>query len=402
VKNAGWKKRLAQGTAGFVFATILAEVVIRLLGAGDLNLYEPNLVRGVAHRAGARGWFHKEGGSFVAINRDGFRDRERNRSRPPNGFRIAVLGDSYTEALQVPREATFCAVLERTLATCPALEGRQVEVLNFGVSDYGLASELMTLRSRVWDYSPDIVLVAMFTANDVLDSVQSLKANPRMPYFVDREGTLVLDDSFRKGIESDRKEVRPAWKRLVGRLITHSMLLQRARQVWGEFRARHAAGGEISSGPSAISSQVQVYRPPVDARWKEAWRVTEGLLRLFRDESAAHGATFGLVVLSNPPQVHPDPKTRRALERALGVPDLFGPDRRLQRFGVRERIPVLTLAESLRRHAETETRFYHGFGVELGSGHYNQAGHDAVGRYVAAWLCKTVIPEAIGRRQSVP
>jgi hypothetical protein len=35
-----------------------------------------------------------------------------------------------------------------------------------------------------------------------------------------------------------------------------------------------------------------IYRPPLDARWEEAWRVTEALLRLMRDEVRERGAQF--------------------------------------------------------------------------------------------------------------
>jgi len=53
-------------------------------------------------RPGAEGWWSKEGGAYVRINNGGLRDREHAKAKPTNALRIAVLGDSYAEALQVP------------------------------------------------------------------------------------------------------------------------------------------------------------------------------------------------------------------------------------------------------------------------------------------------------------
>lgn len=68
--------------------------------------------RGYALRPGMEGWFRKEGESYVRINSDGLRDRQHTKAKPENTLRIAVLGDSYAEALQVPMEQAFWAVME--------------------------------------------------------------------------------------------------------------------------------------------------------------------------------------------------------------------------------------------------------------------------------------------------
>ena len=42
----------------------------------------------------------------------------------------------------------------------------------------------MTLREQVWSYSPDVVLLAVTTNNDVLDNSRALKLTDEIPYFV--------------------------------------------------------------------------------------------------------------------------------------------------------------------------------------------------------------------------
>ena len=118
---------------------LLAEVALRAAGYSFPEFYATDERRGFALRPGAAGWYRKEGAAYVRVNSDGLRDREHAREKPPDTFRVAVVGDSYAEALQVEQEAAFWAVMERRLQACAAqfAGGRRVEVINFGVSGYG-------------------------------------------------------------------------------------------------------------------------------------------------------------------------------------------------------------------------------------------------------------------------
>jgi len=74
---------------------------------------------------------------------------------------------------------------------------KKIEVLNFGVSGYSTARELILLRQRVWQYSPDIVVLLVTPRNDIRDNSAALDpfATSGLPYFIYREGVLTLDDS---------------------------------------------------------------------------------------------------------------------------------------------------------------------------------------------------------------
>ena len=58
---------------------------------------------------------------------------------------------------------------------------------------------------------------------------------------------------------------------------------------------------------------------------------------------------------------------------------------------MRERIPVITLAPDLQQLAEQSNTFLHGFGQDLGNGHWNPAGHRAAGELLAKKLCEEVV-----------
>src|SRR5437660_1889096 len=155
---------------GLFVGLLVCELILRVAGYSRPNLYMSDWDRGVVLRPGAEGWWTKEGGAYVRINSDGLRDREHAKAKPANTVRIAVLGDSYAEALQVPMRKKFWATMEAKLRECKPLQGQNVEVINFGVSGYGTAQELLTLRQKVWNYAPDVVLLTVTTLNDISDN----------------------------------------------------------------------------------------------------------------------------------------------------------------------------------------------------------------------------------------
>ena len=183
---------------GCLAGLLLAEVGLRLIGfrLGTDSAFQPDPYCSVRHVPNYRGWHTREGRVWIEINSHGCRDRERTVDKPPNTFRIAVIGDSYAEALQVDLDQTFWSVMERKLADSWRANGQRVEVLNFGVSGYGTAQELEMLRHYVWDYQPDLIMLQFFAANDVCNNSRKLDPDTARPYYTLEGERLVLDDSF--------------------------------------------------------------------------------------------------------------------------------------------------------------------------------------------------------------
>jgi hypothetical protein len=319
--------------------------------------------------------------------------------------------------------------MERRLQACAGqfAGGRKVEVINFGVSGYGTAQELITLRERVWDYSPDLVILAFTTNNDVTDNTRALKKTDRVPYFVLRDGRLTPDDSFRE--TRAFRLSRSPFGRLGSWLVSGSRVVQLTQQAQAALRAylkgppAAAAAGDAVPPPAhqqtaraarqsvlltyhnagvqqpatttkdgavpgeELGIDNLVYREPPDQTWGEAWRVTEELLKAMRDEVRGRGAQFLVVTLSNGIQVYPDPAARAAFLRRVGATDIFYPDARVRSLGVREGFAVLNLAPALQQYADRERVFFHGFGRELGNGHWNELGHRVAGELIAERIC---------------
>jgi hypothetical protein len=379
----------------------VSEITLRLAGYSYPEFYQPDQSRGYSLRPGMEGRYRKEGDALVRINSDGLRDREHAITKPPGTIRIAVIGDSYPEAFQVSMQEAFWSIMEKKLQECGAFGGRQIEVINFGVSGYGTAQELITLREHVWQYAPDIVMLAVTTNNDVSDNLRVLKKTNEVPFFVYDEGKLALDDSFKETRGFRLRQSLP--NRLGGWIKDHSRLIQAINQghhgfkVWlASRRARSAPtkqAGPESETKNAVAASEElgidnvVYREPSDQVWNEAWRVTEGLIRQMHDEVTPRGARFVVVTLSNGIQVFPDANVRQTFLKRVGASDLFYPDHRFKNLCDREMIPVITLAPQLQNYADQNKVFLHGFGANPGNGHWNQLGHRVAAELITQKLC---------------
>jgi hypothetical protein len=105
-----------------------------------------------------------------------------------------------------------------------------------------------------------------------------------------------------------------------------------------------------------------------------------------RDECRRKNTLFAMVTLTRGIQVSPSLETKERLLRQLGVKDLYYPERRLEAFGKREGIPVLTLAPRMAETAVERQVFYHADHGVPGTGHWTRDGHKAAGELISSWL----------------
>jgi hypothetical protein len=364
-------------------ALLAAEVALRIAGFQYPVLYEPDPHTGAWHRPGASGRWRAEGDAWVSISSAGLRDVEHAEGPRPDVLRVAILGDSYAEALQVEREESFWNVMALHLADCATLGEHPVEPINFGVSGFGTVQELVVLRERAWRYAPDFV-VLLFVPNDVRNNSRELEGDPMRPYARLVDGRLELDRSF---LESDAYRYAtsryPSFRSAATSRSRVVQLIDETRRL----RRRAAARAE------GRNSQDLVYGPPRDAAWSGAWKVTEAALAQIAREVQGRGARFLLAVGTFGPQVHPDPEVRRRYRAETEVTDFLYPERRLTALGSREGFQVLALAEPMRAAAEASGRCLHGFdNAKPCGGHWNVEGHRLAGELIAGSVCKA--PEA--------
>ena len=409
---------LALALAGVAFAFIVAEIAVRVTGLAKVSLYTWDAYRGWGLKPDAAGWQRDEGAGFVSVNRAGFRGPQWTIAKPPGMLRIAVVGDSFTEAPQVAYDQTFCAVAERTLGECKGLGGRKVQVMDFGIDAYGTAQELITLRRHVWQYSPDLVGLAFFSGNDLRNNSTALESDKCRPFYVFNDGKLVLGGPFERSrwfylscmmrFESRHSQVL----NLIGDAKSDIRSRMKAREAAAASKAAAIApppaagapaitehpdnnGGVVAAAaasPAPLGHEAgledDIYKPPSTPVMHDAWRVTDGIITMIARETAAHHVPLLVVTLANPPQIYPSPTVRSYYATAYRSSDLFYPDERLKVLGEREGFAVLNLAPPMQAYADAHHAFLAGFKTtKLGVGHWNADGHRVAGELIAQKLC---------------
>ncbi len=150
----------------------------------------------------------------MSFNSEGLRgSREFSFDKPEGVTRIAILGDSMTEGLQVDDEDVIHEILQRRY-------GDRFEFLNFSVQSTGLAQHLVTYARKIRPYDVDLVLYFV-TTNDLNDSYdwRSPINDERWyhpTYTVDDEGRLRAVeqdlDRFERYESSRRSELSEAFR----------------------------------------------------------------------------------------------------------------------------------------------------------------------------------------------
>lgn len=122
--------------------------------------------------------------ALTVQNEYGHRGKAYPLEKSPGKYRILVLGDSFTEAVQVSEGDLFTRQIE---ASHP-----QFEVINAGVGGYGTIQEYLYLATEGLRFHPDLVLLMVFE-NDLSDNCLSHYPGfgPR-PYGMFAKGELAI------------------------------------------------------------------------------------------------------------------------------------------------------------------------------------------------------------------
>lgn len=363
-------KKLALLTFGLLLGLVAAELSLRVIGISYALPYQPDPHTATRLRPNMSFRYIREGVANVQTNSFGYRDIEHSIDKGKEEIRIAILGDSYCEALQVDYDETFWAILQEKLNESG--NGYKFKVMNFGVSGFGTAQEYQMLKHYVLNFEPDFVLLGFLSGNDIADNSQKVKQGQIKPYFNIVDDQLVLDDSFleraeyKKGFTSSTKAKVNA--------INSFRILQVVNELKTNIERRQKQGRASRIGELGLNPQV--YNKPINEKWEEAWQITERLLVEINRECESHEAQFGIVSLSNAIQCDPRKKVRDDfLEETQGT-ILFYPETRIQKLCESEEIPLVMLAPRFLEVAQKDGTYFHGFeNTKLGTGHWNEEGH---------------------------
>jgi lysophospholipase L1-like esterase len=153
-------KRLLQNLvlfAGTFFLCVAAfEVVLRLNGYGNLEIYAPDAKLYWKLKPN-QVCFTKVDHKPVHVNSHGTRGPEFETDKPPSTLRILSLGDSRTFGWGLTDAETYSRQLERRLRELGG--SRRVEVINAGVNAWSFPQMLVFFRDTALRYTPDVVVI---------------------------------------------------------------------------------------------------------------------------------------------------------------------------------------------------------------------------------------------------
>ena len=363
-----WLANVGALSASIAVSVSLAEGALRVAGVRYPSFYTVDRDRGFALRPEAEGVWSREGRGSVRINQAGFRGADLPEAPASGVLRIAVVGDSFTEALQVDEKDTFVKRLESELNADQACALRRnfsgpVEVLNFGVGSYGTGQALLTWRYLAKRYRPDVVILAVYPGNDFKDN-EPIPRQDRPVFVLDANDQLKIDQRFRESMAFRWRLSLPG--RLIDGLMNHSRLLQLLNE------AKNRLASRPPSSPSL---------PPVVSMASDrGWELTDQLIGTLASEVLTEGALFAVISTSAPEQVWPNVQERPAKP--------FAREQRLEALLTKRSIPYLPLGPALQRQADRDRLVLHGFqGQAPGQGHWNVTGHRLAGAAVTPWVC---------------
>jgi len=210
-------------------------------------------------------------------NSKGLRDEEYPYQKPEGTYRILVLGDSFTYGDGVQRSEAFPEILESLLK-----KHGSFEVINTGVTGYGLTQETLYYETEGYKYEPDLVMLVFFH-NDLTDLVK--EKEPPKPQFQLVNGKLVLRNfPYPRPSELETRDGEEEW------LSAGEVLMQPLR--FSETRAL-IEGAVETKAPRCLKP----FNPP--AYWEYAWQTVEAILIRLHESVEEHGSQ--LVVVTTPP-----------------------------------------------------------------------------------------------------
>ena len=237
------------------------------------------------------------GRRLYRANGQGLRGDREYAPRPPEGTtRIAAFGDSFTHADEVANDATWTVALERSVSG--------IEVLNFGVSAFGLDQAYLRWREEGRSFHPHVVLIGYLTENI------ERNVNTFRPFYHRQTGTPLAKPRFTLGPGPGELVLQP---NPAPRIEDYQALLADPATVLRRFGAHdyHYQHQAHASPPwdrsrlvrLAKLARYELFRTDLYDERSEAFAVTTRLFDRFVRDVRATGATPLIVVFPLQPDL---------------------------------------------------------------------------------------------------
>lgn len=323
---------------GCFFAFIVGETTLRFLGYAASDIYTQGEAGLLILNPNKK--IHIRSACFqndVKTNSFGFHSREYSLEKPEGVFRIAIIGDSFIEAMQVPLEKTVASLFEQKLNSL-ASRFYRYEVIPFGISSHGTYKNILYYENYASRFNPDLVIDAL-AWNDIEDDVFESETIAKPP------GGLL-------------KQIK--------KVLRKSVLITTLRKSYMTFLS------DPERNSDTLSSGVEILLPEYDDFWEKAWILQEKLLKNFKKAATKNNSDFMLVSLTDGYRVHQDLLEEFKATTQGNAIDLDKPEKLLSEIAQENSFVYLALSPLFRERAEKED----GTTVWPCDGHWNEMGHE--------------------------
>ncbi len=366
----------------FMIFFLILEIVIRIFAPQPVNIKGTRFSNTLIYENIPRAEFTIKSAEFeteVVYNNEGFRDNDFELEK--KGLRIAVLGDSYVDAVQVPFKDMFPNQLETLLNQ---RHSSDIEVMNFGVGGYGTDQELIVLKNNVLKYKPDIVLL-LYVHNDIHDILKNnliSTKNGKLTYRIHKPNVVWKN-----------------FKALIRNLHTYYFLTKKCRQLpvlartidkikvstfklFGEkFMNKHfpQIASDVRENKDSVSIPVDIetFLNPLPARVKKLWDLEYKILQEIQNVSQKHKAKFAMVIVARTYQLHESILHETLAKYNIKKSEFIvnNANKILVEFAEKRNIPILDLYSIFKKQIDAGKVLHF-----RKDGHWNSDGHA-----LAAW-----------------
>lgn len=321
----------------------------------------------------------REYNQLIRFNNFGLNAPDYTLAKPDGVFRIVIVGDSFSQGVQVAQEQGFPWLLQQALKE----SGKNVEIINLSMDAYGTDRELLMYALVGWQFQPDLVLLSVYPANDVQDNQIDLETRRygyrlERPFFTLDGEALALHNSPTFDSAAYADSAPYAW-----------LTASQAAQLPAPPNNLPARPAVVSADPYTLEYPVELgLYLPEDTQWGNAWALTEKLFVQFRDLVTAQDIPFAAVIIPDRRAVHTSDWEATLAQFATIRPEILeadplAPGLRVENFLIQSDVPVFNLTPVLRLWAgkNPDARLYY-----QGDGHFNPEGHAQVAQEIATWL----------------
>ncbi|MDD5438887.1 MAG: SGNH/GDSL hydrolase family protein [Candidatus Omnitrophica bacterium] len=295
----------------------------------------------------------------------GFNDEDYPYAKPSGEKRIAVLGDSFVEAIQVKRQDGFTKLMEEGLRRKG--DTGTFRVINMGVSGYSPIVEYILFKDIALQYNPDIVIVCFFMNDVYEDSVykgMALFGDNGLPVAVRSKG---FDKTKKlKGLKRAERTFTNGVKNVINKSKFYCFLKERVYLLLEKLGLRSEEPGKnqffILQAGSGLAEE---------ALWNDTFRY----LNAIKSEADRHGVRFLLVSIPLEAELSFEKKDQASIFYFKEKPLTDQCEGRLKDFCGRTTIAYVSLLDEFRKQGLSGLYFKN-------DGHFNEKGH----RQVAAIL----------------